>query len=781
MQETSNNPWPSDIDGPIVFIVDSISRTEKYLLEKAIRDNQPKGASFHIAQRQLRQTSNRKRRASSLLLELTKSNDNPYFVPLRICWQTRTQEGNHGVSLRDLITGNREYPSPFQQKIRLRKDRNSYSISIGLGATLSQLKEACAQHAHKHGSNQDLVKFIDRSAFLALEKTERLTKGARYKIPQLLSDEVIRKPAVIEALSKISESSGRSMDSLIKEAKLCLNEMSAKPNMLGTDMAAALGRFMYTRGFDKNIDFAEGDIDRIRKLLKEKPVAFLFTHKSHMDGFLLMTIFHDQNLTPLHLFGGINMNMPGIGPILRRAGGIFIRRSFQNDPVYKVIFKNYIDYLGEKRFPLMWALEGTRSRTGKLMPPRYGLINYVVSAHMRDDAPDLILMPVSITYDQVPEVADYDALQAGGKKRPESTSWFMEYISGLKNPHGKIHVRFGEGVPISEYIDHNNRTPQTRNIQKIAFELAVDANNATPITVNSLICYVVLEHGHKAITFSELNTDINELLSLIKLLNFSATEDVRNLDEAGIRKCLEELGTTGVIDIFNDGIESVYMLPSGGGRTAAYYRNGLIHFFITSAIADMALLAVSETGDEAIAQFHNEALKLRDMFKYEFFFEGSSAFIVLLEKELELRAPNWRDSVRQGSKPTRKLLAGITPILGHGTLRPFLEAYLVLARALRMQAVGEVSDPKALINHALTLGKQRVLQKRIHCEESVSGSYFENAIKIAESLDLLKAGDDAVAGRQRWLEDLRETSANVRFLASMADAKRLQVRTQLEK
>jgi glycerol-3-phosphate O-acyltransferase len=98
-----------------------------------------------------------------------------------------------------------------------------------------------------------------------------------------------------------------------------------------------------------------------------------------------------------------------------------------------------------------------------------------------------------------------------------------------------------------------------------------------------------------------------------------------------------------------------------------------------------------------------------------------------------------------------------------------------------MQAKGEISDPKQLINHALTLGKQRVLQKRIHCEESVSGSYFENAIKIADNQGLLKAGDDAVDGRQRWLEELRETSTNVRFLASMADAKRLQIRTQLEK
>ena len=121
------------------------------------------------------------------------------------------------------------------------------------------------------------------------------------------------------------------------------------------------------------------------------------------------------------------------------------------------------------------------------------------------------------------------------------------------------------------------------------------------------------------------------------------------------------------------------MLPNDAGRTAAYYRNGLIHFFITSAIADLALLAVSATGDEALSQFHNEALRLRDMFKYEFFFEGSSAFIVLLEHELEQRAPNWRDSVKQGAKATRKLLAGITPILGHGTLRPFIEAYLVLA------------------------------------------------------------------------------------------------------
>ncbi|WP_286696044.1 1-acyl-sn-glycerol-3-phosphate acyltransferase [Spongiibacter sp. UBA1325] len=768
-----------DFPGNIVFIADCSNRREIALVRRHAGSLLPANKSFQLVVRPFRKPSRRSLHQGSLKA-IIKANEETFFVPLRWILFSGNSQETARISTSDLLRGKISSPGSVLQLLSALRGSEENQFIQGPGATLAELKGNFEKYVSLNQENLDFEEFILRSALLALEKTERDIRGARYRIPRLIEREVLNRPAMTSALQKVSESSGKSIERLNRYAKACLKEMAATPSPLGNDLAAALGHFMYTRGFDPHIDIDEGDIERIRQLLKDQPVAFLFTHKSHIDGFLLLWLFHRYNLPPAHVFGGINMSLPGLGKLLRSSGAIFIRRSFKNDDVYKAVFKNYIDYLGDKRFPVMWAMEGTRSRTGKLMPPRYGLINYVANAYARDGAQDLVLMPISICYDQVPEVADYDALQAGATKRPESASWFMEYISGLKLPHGKIHVRFGQGVPLSRHLDQQNYIVDYRTVQKLAFDLAVDVNRATPITLTSLICYVMLENGHRAVNFKELSGDIIKLWQLGNELKSLFSQELLSIDENKIRQALTQLCQTQVLDVIDDGIESVYMIPHNGARKPAYYRNGMLHFFTTCAIAELALLGVRSQGDETETEFEAEVLRIRDLLKYEFFFEGTEEFLITTDREMTIRAPEWKTLLRRGPDGVKELLATLSPLLGPGTLRPFIEAYLVLARALRMENLVEPADSKVLTNRALNLGKQRVLQQRIHCEESVSANYFENAIKIAENHRLLQISPDIAERRQAWLDDLRELTSNIRLLASLSESRRLSERRKME-
>ncbi|MET0987917.1 MAG: 1-acyl-sn-glycerol-3-phosphate acyltransferase, partial [Steroidobacteraceae bacterium] len=623
--------------------------------------------------------------------------------------------------------------------------------------------------------------FVSKSALLALDRSERRLRGRRYKVPRMITEEVLGRPRLIAELKEIAAASGRPLADVNREAHSYLAEMAAGHTTFGMDLAAGLGRYMYSRAFDSQIDLPPRDLERIRKLMDEKPVAFGFTHKSHVDGFMLVTMFHDLDLTPLHFFGGINMNFLGLGTLMKKSGAIFIRRSFQDNAVYKAVFKCYIDYLGEKRFPLLWAMEGTRSRTGKLMPLRYGMINYVVSAYVRDNSPDLVLMPISVSYDQVPEVGDYDALQAGAKKRPESASWFVQYIRRLKKPHGRIHVRFGHGVQLSDFVDI--REPgvdvSQRDIQKIAFALAVDVNSVTPITLNSLITYVLLAHGHQALTLDELVADLTPLREWITHCALPTTTDVARWDLSILDRSLQLLEAHGVVRIDRTGLESVHAIAPSAGRKAAYYRNGMIHFPVRSAIGEVSVLAVTATGEQAIEQFHRAALHLRELLKFEFFFEGRDEFIRSLEREFDSRSPEWRSMVARSEAARRQLVNSLPVILGHGTLRAFLEAYLVVAAALSLLPDTTAIDRKMLLARSHALGRQRLLQHRVHSEESISSSYFENAISIAESRRLLEPGEHVKAGREELLQDLTDAVSRTRFLASIAEARRFAARPHM--
>ena len=204
----------------------------------------------------------------------------------------------------------------------------------------------------------------------------------------------------------------------------------------------------------------------------------------------------------------------------------------------------------------------------------------------------------------------------------------------------------------------------------------------------------------------------------------------------------------------------------------------MIHYPVRSAIAELSLLTVTAHGDAALEQFRREALHLRDLLKFEFFFEGREEFLRSLEGELDARAPAWRDAVVRGRTAARALVASMPLILGHGTLRPFLESYLLVTEALSLEPPATSIDGKTLVARSHSLGRQRLLQHRIHCEESISSSYFENAIQIAESRGLLQPGAHVAAGRQLLLQELTAAVAGTNLLASLAQSRRYALRSQ---
>lgn len=141
-----------------------------------------------------------------------------------------------------------------------------------------------------------------------------------------------------------------------------------------------------------------------------------------------------------------------MGPLMRRSGVIFLRRKL-DDPVYKYVLRQFVGYIVEKRFNLSWSIEGTRSRTGKMLPPKLGLLAYVADAYLDGRSEDILLQPVSISFDQLHETTEYAAYARGGEKTPESAEWLYKFIKaqGERN-YGKIYVRFPEAVSMRQYL-----------------------------------------------------------------------------------------------------------------------------------------------------------------------------------------------------------------------------------------------------------------------------------------------------------------------------------------
>jgi len=538
-------------------------------------------------------------------------------------------------------------------------------------------------------------------------------------------------------------------------------------------------RWIITRGYDGVLRYEPEALGRIRTLSQRHSVVFLPTHKSNLDAMVIKVLLHENGMPQNHTAGGINMNFFPLGPLVRRAGVFFIRRTFKDDEVYKSVLRHYVDYLVEKRFPLEWYIEGGRSRSGKLLPPRFGLLAYVVDAYRRGRCEDVQLIPVSIAYDQISDVSDYAAEQRGGAKEAEGFFWFLRILRRLGKRYGRIHVRFGDDVSLAKALGTPNPSAapeadeESLALQKLAFEVCVRINRATPITPISLVCLSLLGRGDRALTAEELRVSLHNLVEYVHRCRLPVTEELALDDVAGITPVLEQLVSSGLLQRYDEGPEVVYGIAHEQHLAAAYYRNTVIHYFVTGAIAELALLRAAEPGvADRRAEFWSAALALRDLLKFEFFFPDREHFVAELRAELALHVPSWERALDDDADAITGLLPRLRPFHSHRILRPFLEAYRVVADALERAPTDARLEDVAFLRSCLALGKQYTLQGRVARQESVSQALFATALKLARHRGLCGPGGDELTEKRRaFAAELREDIRRVDAIEALVRAR----------
>ena len=553
---------------------------------------------------------------------------------------------------------------------------------------------------------------------------------------------------------------GRSEARVAREAAGYLREIAATHSTFAIDLAARLARLFYTQGYAQGLRYDPAKLDRIQALAQRQSVVFLPTHKSNLDHLVLRYILYLNGHPPNHTAGGINMSFFPMGPLMRRSGVFFIRRSFKDNDVYKFVLRQYIDYLIEKRFPLEWYIEGGRSRSGKLLPPRFGLLAYVVDSYRRGRADDVALIPVSIAYDQISDVQDYAHEQRGGAKKRESFGWMVAWFRRLRRAYGAIHIDFGEPLSLAKALGPPDPEaapdPDEQNLalQKLAFEVCVRINAVTPITPVSLVTLALLGTGGVAQTVPGV------MLRLKNLLHDVARRDLPNTGLAeletaeGVERVLDALAANEVVDRFAEGSEAVYRIGVERELAAAYYRNSIIHFFVDPAIAELALLEAAEASehDDRVASFWRAAMQLRDLLKFEFFFADRDAFRGTLRRELADRDPNWEETLARSADGAHELVKRSRPFNAHRVLRPFLEAYRVVADRLEQTPAGH-GDRRAGLPRRLHRARAPVSPPAAHpqCGVGLEGAVRDRAQARRQprprALD--RARDRAVAARVR--------------------------------
>jgi glycerol-3-phosphate O-acyltransferase len=753
----------------VVFLLDACSHTELGILRRWIEEHHvPTGILYDAIP--IPPTRRRRRTPVDSRLEAClAAADDPMLTPLRVAWLPGPARGGpRRRFLRLLLLGDPRDPGRMRQAVGARQAAR-YQVVAGEAAPASELRERWRRAGGADlGETTGLADFVTRQAALALERAERRVRGLRYKVPRFVHEDILARPAFRAGIARLAQELGRPQAAVLRDAQRYLKEIAATHSPYVIDLTAQLIHLLYTRAYGEALHYDRGDLEDIYNLAQRYPVVFLPSHKSNLDHLVLQYALHENGHPPNHTAGGINMNFFPVGPLVRRSGVFFIRRTFKDNPVYRFVLQHYIDYLIEKRFTLEWYIEGGRSRSGKLLPPRFGLLANVVDAYRRGKSEDVFLIPVAIAYDQIQDVGSYTAEQHGAAKQTESFGWFVKVIRGLQTRFGDIYIRFGRPISLAQTVgapdplaaEHGSRDDteeQHLSIQKLAFEVAVRINRVTPITPTSLVAMAMLGRGDRALSAPELVIALQNLVQYIRRRALPTTIELGLDSPASVQRTLASLIASGVVTCYAEGPEPVYAIGPDQHLTAAYYRNTIIHFFVTGAIAEVALLQAGEDHVEnRRATFWDEAMRLRDLLKFEFFFAEKERFRDELAEEIALHDDKWESALARGPAAIQGVVRSFRPFNAHRVLRPYLHAYRVVADALVLEKPDATFDHNAFLGRCMGLGKQYLLQRRIESAESVSKVLFDTALKLARNRELLDPGPaDLVERRRAFAEEIR--------------------------
>ncbi len=760
----STTPWPVDNGVPVVFILDAAHSVDEGLLRDWVESGNP-ASGEPVRTVVLPIVRDPENIPSRPLLDVIDAPDDTLFVPLRVVWKSSVDAKTGSPRLRDLFWGNPRRPNAARARRTLRSHPERVESIAAEPATLGAMRLRYEQRRGENPSREQLAGYIATQAGLALDVAERKLRGSRYKVPRQVAMHLQARPAFKAAVAQISADTGTPVADLERESDEIMKELISIPQTFWIDVMGRFNRFLINLGYETDMVIDRESLDRVRQITREHPSALLWTHKTHVDGFAIHSTFLENDFPAPHILGGVNMAFGGLGFMARRAGAIFIRRSFQDNPLYKTILRQYLGYLLEKRFPLTWAFEGTRSRVGKLMPPRYGLLKYVVEAAHKSGAENLHIVPVAINYDMIGDVTDYATEQAGATKQPESLKWFIGYLRGLRQPMGRIYVDVGEPVVLPQAPDPDD----TRALQKIAFQVGVEVNKVTPITLGSLTAMILLGAAPRALTEEELRDEMVALIGWAKSRDIPFTDSSDLSNDEQMRVLARQMIGAGMVTRYDDGPERVYALKPEQHGIASYYRNTTIHHFVNKAIAELALMYTAQRPNEGSAAFWEEAERLRDLYKFEFFYAGTDVFRDQVREELSRYREDWEAKLDDDIGFAQKFLATLTPLTAHTVLISFTEAYRVVADVLARKSPTETLNAKDIVAECLPYGRQALLQRRITSEASIGKLLFQNGFSLMDNLGLVEPGDESLQERRLQMsQSLRELTHRIDILRTLA-------------
>jgi glycerol-3-phosphate O-acyltransferase len=715
------------------------------------------------------------------LFEVQRQTARPILlVPQVFVWSKHPDRAQQTAF--DVLLGSREWPGKIRTVAQFLMNYRHVTLRAGEPVDVRAFlaKENEGQRVDEGSgsaapSDDVLVRRMTYTLLRRLERERRAVVGPAKKPADRLREEVIRSPRLQKIITDMAGHGEADRRVLTERAYAMVREMEAAIDMnliVGIDKAfEAVTSHMYS-----GLEVDEEGLARVRTAAKHASLILLPSHKSHVDYMVLAYLFYRNHLPLPIVAAGENLSFFPIGPVFRRAGAFFIRRSFHGDRLYGAVVDAYMRRLIKDGFTLEFFLEGGRSRTGKLLPPKMGLLSLVVDAALSAPGRTIYFVPISIGYERVVEEKEFVREVSGAEKPKEDVRGLLASAGLVRGRYGRLNVQFGplltlEGV--LDEIDHSvnaarpemsapveasrlaKLTPARRRaiVTRLAHRVMNEVNQVTAVTSGALVATALLTHHGRGIAHPDLVEACGRLARMLQAFGARFTPSV--IDRAlpgqvrasAVREACELFSRAGHLEVKTPGAgtpargsrprpgpDAIYVVPDEARLSLDLSKNLVVHFFVARALVATALLATrrrepphAERRESSLTETLRDRVQaLSRLFKYEFQFRADASFeqifdetLAAMEKDGELVQEGISIRVRDDEGNAQvSLYAEI--------VRNFVEGYRVAARSLLSLVKGPLTLKDAA-KRAITTGERMFLAGEIERREAISRPVIENA------------------------------------------------------
>jgi glycerol-3-phosphate O-acyltransferase len=493
--------------------------------------------------------------------------------------------------LATLVYSVQEVPGEIRRMISLLWNLNDTSLSVGVEVGVREFTRE-----YQREGEERIVRRLVRALQIFLYREERVVWGPLLLPKRRVRQRALQDDEVREVIRHLAASGRQSESQLWRQAEKYFDEMAASFHGIYFSILEFVFNRIWPRLFQ---GFEYSGLERVLETMRQHPVVLVPCHRSHFDYVILTYLFHLNYLSPPHIAAGINLSFWPLGPLFRGAGAFFIRRSFDDNALYKAVFRSYLSFLISEGYTQEFFIEGGRSRTGKILTPKLGMLSAIVDAFVRGGRRDLYFVPVSIHYGRVVEEEEYQRELGGGEKEPESLAGLVRARRVLRRRHGTVSITFAEPMSLRDALGDRTESfrhgtdaatleQKRRFVQKLGFRLLREVNGAAVAGATSVSASVLLGLPHRACRLDDFVTRALALTAFLRARGVRFTASLERNAEGEFRENLGFLESGGLVQRLADN-RAVIHVPTEKRLALDFHKNNTLHFYLLPALAIDAL------------------------------------------------------------------------------------------------------------------------------------------------------------------------------------------------